>query len=193
MPHVLRDRRVDVLYGDAASVRGVIKRDVVLERVGACHVVVIAVLPAPHHAARLILPARDRLEAYFDEAVLDRRAGKHAPWKGAARRLLQHVRLARGRLVRANRPEGGAMAGDALLPCRRQAARRIAVEVDGVGDGRRSGENARHRNARLLHVDGAIFIGAPTAFHPEWPLFPYRASKPASRSLMVVPQPTWKP
>src|SRR5262245_61172994 len=33
----------------------------------------------------------------------------------------------------------------------------------------------------------------PMAFMPEWPLFMYFASKPASRSLMAVLQPTWKP
>src|SRR5689334_3573806 len=38
-----------------------------------------------------------------------------------------------------------------------------------------------------------ILIGWPIAFQPEWPLFMYLASKPASRSLIAVLQPTWKP
>ena len=38
-----------------------------------------------------------------------------------------------------------------------------------------------------------ILIGWPIAFKPEWPLFMYRASKPASRSLIAVLQPTWNP
>jgi hypothetical protein len=35
-----------------------------------------------------------------------------------------------------------------------------------------------------------ILIGPPTAFQPECPAFMYFASKPASRSLIVVPHPT---
>src|SRR5436189_36858 len=38
-----------------------------------------------------------------------------------------------------------------------------------------------------------ILIGAPIAFQPEWPLFMYFASKPASFSFIEVLQPTWKP
>src|SRR5262245_3853422 len=35
--------------------------------------------------------------------------------------------------------------------------------------------------------------GWPIAFHPKCPLFMYFASKPASRNLIAVLQPTWKP
>jgi ABC-type sulfate/molybdate transport systems ATPase subunit len=35
--------------------------------------------------------------------------------------------------------------------------------------------------------------GWPIAFQPECPLFMYLASNPASRSLIAVLQPTWKP
>ena len=40
---------------------------------------------------------------------------------------------------------------------------------------------------------GKSFTGPPTARQPEWPLFMYLASKPASRSLIAVLQPMWKP
>jgi len=40
---------------------------------------------------------------------------------------------------------------------------------------------------------GNSFIGALTARQPECPLFMYFASNPASRSLIAVLQPTWKP
>src|SRR5262245_59525237 len=36
-------------------------------------------------------------------------------------------------------------------------------------------------------------IAPPIAFQAEWPPFMYFASKPASRSMMAVLQPTWKP
>ena len=53
--------------------------------------------------------------------------------------------------------------------------------------------NGSWHGAEVLEVHGQVFIGPPVAFHPEWPLFMYFASKPASRSLMAVLQPTWKP
>src|SRR5436190_4797848 len=37
------------------------------------------------------------------------------------------------------------------------------------------------------------FIAPPIAFQAEWPPFMYFASKPASRSMIAVLQPTWKP
>lgn len=36
-------------------------------------------------------------------------------------------------------------------------------------------------------------IAPPIAFQAEWPPFMYFASKPASRSMIAVLQPTWKP
>src|SRR4051812_34682789 len=89
VPGVPRYRCVDVLDRDAPAVRGVIERDVVLQRIAARDVVFLAVLPAPDHAPRLVFPAGCRLEADFDEAVLDRSGGQHAPWECAGRRLLQ--------------------------------------------------------------------------------------------------------
>src|SRR5258705_9692628 len=119
VPDVPRHRRVHVLQRVAAPVRGVVERDVVLERIGARDVVVIAVLPAPHHAARLIFPALERLELDFDEPVLDRAPAQHAPPEGARARLLQHVRSAWRAWILAHGPSGRAPAGDALLPNRR--------------------------------------------------------------------------
>ena len=55
--------------------------------------------------------------------------------------------------------------------------------------------NGSWHGVEVLAVHGQVFmmIGPPVAFHPEWPLFMYFASNPASRSLMAVLQPTWKP
>ena len=47
---------------------------------------------------------------------------------------------------------------------------------------------AREPRAHML-----VLIGCPIAFQPECPLFMYLASNPASRSLIAVLQPTWKP
>ena len=60
MPDILRHRCVDVLERFAAAVLGVVERDVVLQRVGARNVVIVAILPAPDDAAGLILAAADR-------------------------------------------------------------------------------------------------------------------------------------
>ena len=72
VPHVRRHRCIDVLDRDPAAVLGVVERDVVLERVGARDVVVVAVLPAPDDTARLVLAAAHRLELHFDESVGER-------------------------------------------------------------------------------------------------------------------------
>ena len=47
VPHILCDRSIDVLDRAASTAFGVIKRYVVLKRVGASDVVVVAVLPSP--------------------------------------------------------------------------------------------------------------------------------------------------
>src|SRR5262245_16177260 len=91
VPDVARYRRVDVLQGVAAAVRGVMELHMVLERVGAGHVVVVAVLPAPEDAAGLVLPALERLELDLDEAALERAPAQHAPRERAPSRLMQHV------------------------------------------------------------------------------------------------------
>src|SRR6185503_7864546 len=116
VPGVLLYRRIDILDRDAPAVLGVVERDVVLEGVGAGDVVVVAVLPAPDHAARLVLAARDRLEAHLDEAVLELRPGQDAPRERAAAGLLEDVRPARRRWIRAHCPARRTVAGHALPP-----------------------------------------------------------------------------
>ena len=106
-----------------AAALGVVERDVVLERVGARDVVVVAVLPAPHDAARLVLAPGDRLELHLDEAVGERRALQHAPREGAAARLLEHVGRARRGGVGLDGPARRAVAGDARSPAGGQRAR----------------------------------------------------------------------
>src|SRR6266581_4063587 len=57
VPDVPGHRRVDVLDRVAPSVLRVVEGHVVLERVGARDVIVVAVLPAPHEASGLVLAA----------------------------------------------------------------------------------------------------------------------------------------
>src|SRR5437763_8169371 len=106
MPLVLRHGRIDVLDSVPPSVRRVVERNVVLQRIGACHVVVVAVFPAPYHAACSVLAARDRLELDFDRAVLDGAVALDAPREGPASRLLEDVGWARCGVVLLDRPLG---------------------------------------------------------------------------------------
>src|SRR5215831_6957386 len=132
VPGIPGDGRIDVLQRVPPAVRGVVERDVVLERVGARDVVVVAVLPAPHHAARLVFAAGDRLELHLHPAVGERYVGSHAPRKGAAARLLEHVRPARGRRVDLDDPSRRAAAGHAGLPARWKTADEVGVETGGL-------------------------------------------------------------
>src|SRR4051812_18785959 len=50
----------------AATVLGVIQRHIVLERFGACQVVIVALLQTPYDATRLILQPCERLELHLD-------------------------------------------------------------------------------------------------------------------------------
>src|SRR5947208_12319840 len=104
MTDVGGDRRIDVLDGDAAAVCRVVKRDVVFKRVGARDVIVVAVLPAPHHPARLILLSAQRLEFHLDETVREGGVLFDAPWERAAPGLLQNVFPAGRRRVGADGP-----------------------------------------------------------------------------------------
>src|SRR5262252_7985934 len=153
VPGIAGDGRVDVLERVAPSVRGVVERDVVLERVGARDVVVVAVLPAPHHSARLVFAAGDRLELHFHPAVGERHVGSHAPRKGAAAGLLEHVRPAGGRRVDLDDPSRRAAAGHAGLPARGNAADEVGVETGGL--------RHRCRGYQACHDDESFHRNAP--------------------------------
>src|SRR5581483_3837679 len=130
MPLVLRHRRLDVLDGDASTVRGVIQRYIVFERVGAGHVVVVAVLPPPDQTAGGIFATGDRLELDFDRAVLDGSIRLDAPGKRSASRLLQNVRWTWRGVVLFDRPFRRATPGHTRLPSCGKAPRLILVKVD---------------------------------------------------------------
>src|SRR5689334_290634 len=68
MPLPRGDGRRHILDRGAAAILRVVERDVVLERIGAGDVVVVAVLPTPDDAAGLILLALERLEPHLHEA-----------------------------------------------------------------------------------------------------------------------------
>src|SRR5262245_47233319 len=109
VPGVGRHRRVDVLDGVPLAAGGVVERHVVLERVRARDVVVVAVLPAPDDAARLVLPAAERLELDLHEAVGEGEVLLHAPGECSLTALLQDVRRARGSGVGRHGPARGSL------------------------------------------------------------------------------------
>jgi len=151
VPRVARDRRVHVLDRIAPAVRRVIQRDVVFERVRPRDVVVVAILAAPDHAARLVLLSLLRLELHLDEAVRDRSAFLHAPRKRAGSALPQHMRRARRGRIGIDRPSRAALAGDPARPAGWDRARALLVEILGFGKSRRSRKH-RHRNdSGLFH------------------------------------------
>src|SRR5258708_6503495 len=116
MPGVAGNGRIDVLDRVAPAVARVVERHVVLERIGARDVVVVAVLPAPYHPARLVLAAGERLELHFHVAVFERHLRPHAPGKESTARLLGDVGLARRGGGGLDRPFRRAAAGGARAP-----------------------------------------------------------------------------
>ena len=72
VPLVARNGRINVVDGISTSALGVIERNVVFQRVGSRHVVVVAVLPPPYQPAGLILTPFKRLELDLCKAVGDR-------------------------------------------------------------------------------------------------------------------------
>src|SRR6516162_3650666 len=55
----------------AHALDGLVEHDVVLERIGTGHVVVVRISGPPHDSARAILGAGNGLELYLNEAVFD--------------------------------------------------------------------------------------------------------------------------
>src|SRR4051812_17306775 len=191
MPHVARNRCIHVLKRVAPPVRRVIERDVVLERVGACDVVVVPVFPAPYDSARLVLPALERLELDLDEAVLDRAAAQHAPWEGSASGLLQHVGGAWRRGILAHAPAGVAFARAALFPRRGQGSGRVRIEVDGLPHSRGCRQESAHRNHRAFHVSS--YPGASRFKSRPWTGSAFGLAPPVCEtgSLPAPPPEAW--
>src|SRR6266513_5081287 len=153
MPDIGADRRIDVLYRDAAAVCRVVKRNVVFKRVGARHVIIVAVLPTPDYTAGLVFPVTLRLELDLDEAVGARSAFLHAPRKGAGARLTKHVRPAGRRAIRLHGPARTALTGHTALPTRAYGARLVLVEI------LRFGEGGARRQDRDCGHDGSFNVG----------------------------------
>ena len=101
----------------------------------------VAILEAPHDAARLVFAPRERLELHFDEAVDERTRFQYAVRKRAAARLLEYIRLRRRGSVRLDCPLVRAASGHAGVPACRQQACFVIVEIDGLTHG--SSRNCR--------------------------------------------------
>src|SRR5712671_2392248 len=148
VPGVRGNRRVDILDRVAPPAGGGIERDVIFERVRAGDVVVVAVLPAPHYSARLVLAAFFRLELYLDETVGQRRSLLHAPRKRPFAALPQHVRRARRGSIRRHGPHRATPARDSACPAVGQRAGPILVEIVGFGE-----RGARREDCQCGHYD----------------------------------------
>src|SRR5215471_10085252 len=79
VPNIRPDGCVHILDRDPPPALGVVERHIVLERVGARDIVMITVLPSPHDAPCLVLPASFRPELDLDEPVGERNVLLLAP------------------------------------------------------------------------------------------------------------------
>src|SRR5205085_12167665 len=136
VPLARRDGRIDVLQRLAAAARGVIQRYVVLECIGTSDVVVVAILPAPHHAAGLILLARERLEFRLDPAIRQARLRLDAPREGRRARLTQHLASWRAGIA-FDAPLRSATACHAASTSRGRRTDSVGAGVDRVSHGAR--------------------------------------------------------
>src|SRR5438105_9022967 len=144
---------------------GVIERDVALQRVGSCDVVVVAVLPAPHESPGLIFAPGQRLEHHFDKSIGDRDGLPDAPRKRAAAGLFEHVGLARGRGVGFDGPVRRPATGHATLPPGRQRTRADLIERFRTGEGYR--RRADHYDREYSTDCSAHCRGSDPASDPQ--------------------------
>src|SRR5947208_12169620 len=160
--------RIDILDRQSMSAQGVIERDVALQRVGSCDVVVVAVLPAPHESAGLIFAPGQRLEHHFDKSIGDRDGLADAPRKRAAAGLFEHVGLARGGGVGFDRPVRRPATGHATLPPGRQRTRADLIERFRTGDGYRRGRadpyDRKYSTDCSVHCRGSDPASDPRGF-----------------------------
>ena len=69
--HPVAPLPADNVKWTADAVDGLVEHDVVFERVGADHVIIVRISGPPDEASRAILGTGNGLELYLDEAVLD--------------------------------------------------------------------------------------------------------------------------
>ena len=184
MPLAGRHRRVDVLERLADAPCGVVERDVVLERIGARDVVVVAVLPAPDDAAGLVVLARDRLELDLDPAVAQLAVRLHAPGKGRRSRLTQHLAPARGVGVRLDRPLRTASTGGSAGPARRRLTDDVRCERAGLSHGLRPTRSRVRRTGCISSStprhSSAVMTTSPSARPSAPPLASRRCRRAGS-------------
>src|SRR6266849_1177811 len=124
MPLVGWDRNVDPVATVAAdnieraasAVDGLVEHDVVFERVGAHHVIIVGISGSPDEACRAILGTGNGLEPYLDKAVLDAGVVLEKQRVGSPTRLLDDLQFRRCRLVMFDRPSRIARAGPGSCP-----------------------------------------------------------------------------
>src|SRR5215831_5708638 len=100
----------------AHALDGLVEHDVVLERIGTGHVVVVRISGPPHDSARAILGAGNGLELYLNEAVFDVSVVLQQQGVSGPTRLLDYLRIRRCRLVVFDRPFCITLAGLGRCP-----------------------------------------------------------------------------
>src|SRR5216684_1423400 len=187
---------------DAAH--SLVEHDVVLEGVGADHVIIVRISGTPDEAGRTVLGTGNGLELYLDEAILDVGVVLEKERISSPTGLLNYVRSRRRRLVLFNRPFGIASAGAGRYPAFGRRAYRIGLEADcdvchdscpHQGKKRGRGENYLHL-APLCQELGAVakFRGRGAealwaALEIETPTRPSRCDRPAAKLTAGMPPP----
>src|SRR5882672_7256578 len=77
----------------ADAVDGFVKNEIVLQRVGPDHVIIVRISCAPDDAACAVLGPGDGLELYLDEAILDVGVVLQQQRVGGSAGLLKHLLL----------------------------------------------------------------------------------------------------
>src|SRR5712692_9850852 len=114
----------------ARAADGLVEHDVVFERVGAHHVIIVGISGPPDEARRAILGTGNGLEFYLDEAVLDVAVVLEKQRVGSPTRLLDYLQFRRRRLVMFNHPFRIARAGPGSCPAFWSGANRVVLEAD---------------------------------------------------------------
>src|SRR5438105_12901584 len=112
-----------------------INGDVILQRIGAGHVIIISILPAPDQSSGLIFLAGYWLEFDVHKAVLEDGVGIDAPQVGSVPGLFQNIRFARRGGISNHGPFWSSFASHAALPLAGKRANLFFIEVERAGEG----------------------------------------------------------
>ena len=118
----------DNIKRTAGTVDGLVEHDVVFERVGTDHVIIVGISGSPDEARRAILGTGNGLELCLDEAVPDIGIVLEKQRVSSPTRLLEYLQFRRRRLVMFNRPFWIASAGAGTCPAFGRGANCVSLE-----------------------------------------------------------------